>query len=254
MKGKVIVAGKPKRGETVPFPAENGYKRYDVTSGSMNVIGSNKFKLTQCSPLFLSTKKYIFENLWQYSKIYPGLLHWDEENNCPTERWEQWRKNGLLRVKTNNKGGIKKGIRTPPEVARLKERCKGNGESWLPMCSWWNGEKLDYIASRKKIYVPAYVKLVAETDAFKGLVELVDGGQDVIIMDIDGPSLEHHPNGVQVTSEYIKHALEYKERPFGHGYIVAALLAGVDILEMCSTDPLFSERRKRKIEELDVSI
>ena len=35
-----------------------------------------------------------------------------------------------------------------------------------------NLEKLDYVSSRKKVYIPEYAKLIVNTDSFKYLKEI----------------------------------------------------------------------------------
>lgn len=226
MQGQIWVAQKPGRGSKIPYPAKEGYTRIDVTSGSGNklVFCNEKVPATQMSPLYLGPEHQRFENTWQYSKVYPQLGHWDTERECPTPAWTHWKLKGF----TKTAGKRKKGIRTPPEVSTLRKKFRETGAPWTPRCSWWNNEPLDYIEARKKIYVPLYAQMVVETDAFKACRAMLDEGKKLLIIDLDGPPLDAYPNGAEVTRDFIAEKLNDPSHPFGHGYVVAALLAGIN--------------------------
>src|ERR1019366_10128472 len=49
---------------------------------------------------------------------------------------------------------------------------KGKGAA--PLFSYWDGERLDYIAARKKIYIPIYSEAVQKTEAFKKLKSIYE--------------------------------------------------------------------------------
>ena len=59
----------------------------------------------------------------------------------------------------------------------------------------------------------------------------VNDGHDVLLLDGDGPSLEEYPQGVEMSDTLFLKALEDEKRIFGHGYILAALLSGLDITQ-----------------------
>jgi hypothetical protein len=57
--------------------------------------------------------------------------------------------------------------------------------------AYWNSEKgeyekLSYLEARKKVYIPQYAKLVANSGAFKWMKSLVDQGEKIALMDFDG--------------------------------------------------------------------
>lgn len=214
MKPRIFVAGKPKRGSSVKFPVQEGCLRVDVTSGAGLILQREPERVLakELSPLLIGDE-CPFENTWQYSKVYPQLGHW--ENGKPTQKWEEWRQSGLKKRKRG------KGVRTPPEVSKQR---KADPEDWKPRCAWWNGEELGYIESRKKIYVPEYAKLIRKSRAFAALM-----GKDVLIIGIDGPPLDKYPNGFEVTEERLVEALNDPTHPFGHSYVVAAELAGIEL-------------------------
>lgn len=233
-RGSVVVAQKPGRGSSYKYPAREGFTRVDVTSGSFKSFGLHK--ATGMSPLYLGPitdcdgdKALRFENMWQFRKVYPQLGHWDEATQRPTKAWDVWRRAG--NAKLNPKG---KGIRTPYEVSKLRKLWREKKiPAWTPVCMWWQNEALDYVTSRKRVYVPAYAALVAENDAFKAMKALVDAGENIMVLDLDGPPLSLYPSGLHVTEDSLTIMLNDPNYPFGHGYVVAALLANIDLDALC---------------------
>ena len=47
---------------------------------------------------------------------------------------------------------------------------------------------MDYITSRKKIYAPVYAELVRQQPAFVELKNSIEAGENIQILDIDGPT------------------------------------------------------------------
>ena len=236
----IYIGSKPPRfNNEIKFPEIRGFTRIDVTSGSMTRVNYDGVSVptTQFSPLLLGpcaddedVAKYM-ENLWQYSKVYPQLGHWDDVEKKPSQKWKLWREKGFSSVKKAK--GKEKGIRTPPEISKLKKLCRENGENWAPKCSWWKEQELDYVTSRKLMYVPEYSKVVVQTKAFQALKNMVSGGVNILIIDYDGPDPLAYPNGMLMDEKNFLDQLNNTSRPFGHGYVVAALLAGLDIDSLC---------------------
>lgn len=242
MAGQVVIAGIPRRGTPGPHPNREGYNRVNVTSGSRFVI-SPGYYASSLSPLYLGpvvvddgvgfVTHERFENYWQSGKVYPQLGHTDADGN-PNEKWHRWRKELASRLRPT-KDGRGKGIRTPREVANLKRAHKQKRiPCWKPAYSYHNGKKLDYVDSRKQIYVPTYLSLIRATTELRLLKERVQDGENIMILDFDGPDPAQYPNGLPVTVDTLRERLHDEERPFGHGYVVAAELAGVDITAVCA--------------------
>ncbi len=88
-------------------------------------------------------------------------------------------------------------------------------------------EKMDYVTSRKKIYVPEYFNLVKNREMVNYWKKLVNDEKTVVVYDFDGP---RNDNGtvkcIRVTKELLKEKINDTKFPFGHGYIVAGLLLG----------------------------
>lgn len=117
-----------------------------------------------------------------------------------------------------------KGVRTPAEISKLKKEL---GRKPVPIGSWWEGELLGYVESRKRLFVPKYAELVIKSGVFAWLKERVDRGENLLLLDGDGPSLTDHPQGVVITQETLDLALNDTNRIFGHAYVIAALIQGL---------------------------
>lgn len=147
------------------------------------------------SPFNLNAMKYgayLFENLWQYSKVYKDQV--DSLGN-PTTVWWSWRNAGF---------NLQKPMRYP------------RGKGARPLYSFWFGFKLDYIPARKKIYVPIYAELVQKTDSYKKLKELFNE-ESVILRDYDG--YDYTDMGLSLNQ-----VLNDPRRKCGHAFVLAALL------------------------------
>ncbi|MDH2899907.1 MAG: hypothetical protein PXY39_02950 [archaeon] len=166
----------------------------DTTSSSYDFAG--------LSPFHLNAEKYgakCFENLWQFSKLYSQ--HANPEGNPTSEFWE-WRLRGFSNPRP---------IRYPM------------GKGAIPLCSFWEGNKLGYIEARKRIYAPIYAELVQKTQAFARLKKIFDE-QDLVLRDYDGYDyVELGRNLVDVIKD--------PTRKCGHAFVLAMILTGV--LEEC---------------------
>ena len=61
----------------------------------------------------------------------------------------------------------------------------------------------------------------------------LDKGTDLVIMDFDGPRIPNQNKDeqvtcVEVTQELLREKINDPTFPFGHGYVVAAHLAGIE--------------------------
>lgn len=107
-----------------------------------------------------------------------------------------------------------------------------------------NFKILNYIESRKEIYVPLYCKLVKSTNRFKELQERLNNGENLLICEIDvayQESLDYYKEKYKVDNNFIKnYTMDINEKninimlnddkhPFGHGYCIALALLEKDI-------------------------
>lgn len=158
----------------------------------------------------------------QYGKVFQELGHIDDQQN-PTDTWYQFRNKGYQKIKGNRHPD---GTKTN-EVRFVDAR----GHKWYvyltPVIGHYLGQNMDYITSRKKIYVPVYQHLIAHSDTFKALRDYVDAGNSVQILDYDGPDLQIDQKQL-ITIDFLKQKINDPTKPFGHGYVIAALLADID--------------------------
>jgi len=230
------------------------YKKMPFTEGYTNVFihSSNRGIGGKLSPFHLRTKEaHIFENEWQFSKVYPHIYeqkivrknkklgnktiweypeeeHVDENGQISHLYWE-WRKKGMANQYAIRYPNGRKHVREC--VYSLIEDPSGDikhdGETYT---------KLTYIESRKRLYCALYIELAPENPSFKLMQKMLDEGQKIQIIEIDGPNpkwegsayetvTEGSP-GMDITEENIKFLLNDPKHPFGHGYVIATLLLG----------------------------
>lgn len=230
----VYVGKKSQRGVTgSKDPVIANVKNVNVTSGSMNKVNGQQIK--QLSPMFLgpvseseffgngTETALIFENYWQYSKVFKELGHIEDDGQL-TESWYKFRAKGFAK----NKGDRHPMGTKSKEIKFVDERGKNHYKYYSANCSVHFGQKLDYIKSRKLIYAPVYAWLVSRTPAFSELEKLVKSGISVQILDNDVL-----PGSHSVTVDFLKERINDPSVPFGHGYVVAGLLVGIQPEEYC---------------------
>jgi hypothetical protein len=187
----------------------------------------------------------ILENKWQFSKFYghvskqrillgkyhkdtivwehPEEEHSKDENGVltPNDAYWTWRQKGM-----RNQYAVRY-----PNGFEGRRKC---------ICSIHivgdQTFRLSYIEARKQIYCAEYVRLAPRTDAFKQLKSLLNQGSSLQIIEVDGPdpSLTFPPYdqiskekpGLLITEETIRMLVNDERKPFGHGYVIAALLLG----------------------------
>ena len=110
-------------------------------------------------------------------------------------------------------------------------------------------KKLPYIEARKKIYFPVYAKLIAESESYRWMKDLVNTGKKLALLDFDGYNYYSTDAMRRYYTSYLnkckteKREPVYSERDFlnvksmkdvvncpfllaGHGFIIKALLQG----------------------------
>ena len=177
----------------------------------------------------------IFENVWQFSKIYktvpeqkqvqwygswchPHEVHLDGEG-IPTEEYWEWREKGM-RNKT--------AVRYP---VGFYERRKCLGTYFEESDGAYS--LLGYIEARKKIYVQLYKDYVQNHPVFLNLKKLLEEGTNLQINEVDGPTYHHEypynkvvKGSIEINKDTIEALLNNPKQPFGHGYTIAGLLGG----------------------------
>lgn len=254
-------------------------KKYPVTEGYLNVVvtSHNQTKLGHSlSPYVLADSRgRIMENLWQFAKIYPRVTKqtqpdwtWETEVHCvapptgpalakaigseqkpkvkPTDEYWEWRQTGMehdkpIRYPNGFKGKADCICVLWPASGALDDATNPHA----PML------QLGYVDSRKKVYVGLYAMMAKKNAEFAQLRKMLEEGQNLQILDVDGPDIDRAtkngvvkapydqiPSGVhgetsgvgsiEINEANIRALIEDTDQPFGHGYVLAALLLGGD--------------------------
>jgi hypothetical protein len=168
----------------------------------------------------------IFENFWQGHKVWDKVARqkqkvweWPSESHIkddmPNEKWMKWHKALINHDEP---------VRRP------------NGRA-VPKYAWWRDQKtgklqkLNTVESRRKIYIPFLKDLYRKSASYKKLLAKVKAGQNIMLIEPDGPLLDAYPEGREMTLDLLNNLVEkmnYKDEgfperyaPFGHGYVIA---------------------------------
>jgi hypothetical protein len=93
------------------------------------------------------------------------------------------------------------------------------GKGAIPVCTWWDGERLGYLEAHRRVYMPIYAMAVAGTDAFAKLRDFIESGKTVWMLDFDG--YDHFGMGKSIGD-----VLDDPKRKAGHAFVLAGLLTG----------------------------
>jgi hypothetical protein len=195
----------------------------------------------------------LFENFYQGCKVYdivyknevypsryhmnnPKYLWWKFEPNTPSgdvilqnnsinyELYFRWR-NSLWEC--NNP------IRYPNKIHRRK-----NTQFALCIDKEGNEHRLDYITTRKQIYVKEYIRLIKQLPEYKTLLDKLKNGKNIMICEMDVPSKDKKGeygkdcdvnNICYLSIEKLEILLNDTNEAFGHGLCLAySLLQDID--------------------------
>jgi hypothetical protein len=200
------------------------------------------------SPYHLKNERgQLLENTYQFSRVFPNVpavsipyssknkkivWEWPAEQHVRdrklTPEYFNWRKTGM-----NNP----EPVRCPVGWAHRKE-CLFSLEFDKPPNSKTN-PRLDYIQARQKIYLPQYLAAVKKHEKFVDLKQRLANGENLLIIEIDGPhqeSLNYYIDAYDVDEKFIENdsmlatdanlkiMLLDPKHPFGHGYCLAMAL------------------------------
>jgi hypothetical protein len=137
---------------------------------------------------------YCFENYWQSGKVF------ENTNFVEYQNWWKHQTSGKRKnPKMKNKNVV---------------------------YSNYDGTQRDYITSRKEIYTKEYYNLIKNTNTIKKWQNIAKNN-DIIVYDLDGPrNNDKEPITLKITKKLLKEKINDLTFPFGHGYIVAGILAG----------------------------
>ena len=172
----------------------------DANSIKINVTSAqaknniNRISFSPMIPVIGGYKGYWnFESYWQSGKVYEGI-----PREITVEYWV-----------------------TLTEPKRRYPKSKGKNVLYAT----WDGiVRYDYITSRKQVYVPEYYDMVK--DRIAPLREKFLSGQSITVYDFDGPRNGADVACMEITIPMLIEKINDPTHPFGHGYIVAAAIAG----------------------------
>lgn len=135
------------------------------------------------------------ENAWQYSKVYPTHI---DKNGNPSAGWKFWSEKGYNKPR---------GDRYPM------------GREVKPLYSYWDGQKLDYLTAREKIYIPIYMDAALRSKEYHYLRSLYEVNKQITLWDVDG--YDYIAMG-----KTIEECAKDPSRPLGHAFVLAMMLHG----------------------------
>jgi hypothetical protein len=206
-------------------------------------------------PYHLLYNGWVFENVWQFMKVYPKVpasretyidreanvthtwnhpseVHVDAHGN-PTDAWEKWAEKGITSpFPIRYPVGWGRGVRASC-LYSVGFDTEGNIDTSL---------RYDYITARKKTYLRLYDQVVRLHPDFNTLRDKLKSGGRIMIEEVDGPHQESLPyymtrygvgedfirgSCVNVTVENMRILINDPLHPFGHGYCLAIALLGM---------------------------
>ena len=194
MTGKIYIASMNMRGKWAD-PICDNYIKINVTSAQAKK-SKNRIHFSPMTEIQGGYNGYWnFESYWQSGKVF---------ENIPIETTKKWWR----------------------ELKEPKRRYpKSKGKKVLYALFDDNDEKMDYVTSRKKVYVPQYYDLIKDKDIIEEYKQILMTGKNIIIYDFDGP---RHINGnvlcLELTNDLLIDKINDTRHPFGHGYIVASCI------------------------------
>jgi len=245
-----------------------GSKRIDPTfPGFTNIICLTKStEYGMIGPYCLTIKvkfqdeeyNVIFENYFQSSKVYEVVPEACEVRSRfdRTVIWK-WPREQHARKIVNPDGGFyyqilpqyltwRKALMLCPEPVRYPVGKHNTGQCLFSLKQNEDGtinpKMLNYVENRREIYLKEYVKLVKIHPEFLKLKERLNGGENLLIIEVDGPqerSLNYYKEKHGVNDDFIQNWTilvternleiminDTKER-FGHGYCIAGSLLDI---------------------------
>jgi hypothetical protein len=244
--GQVAVGRLGPKGASGPLPSLPGFVPVLVLTKSS--------KYGSIGPYVLKDENNeIFENVWQKSKVYPFV----PASKQTYSRWDRrviWDHPGELHVDANKEpndaywawreklGKAEEAIRWPVGKKHTSQCLYALKEK--------GGRRLNYIEARKEIYLKEYCRLVKTQPQFLQLQQQLQQGQNLLIIEVDGPhyeDLSYYQQTYGVSNDFILPSngggstilvsgeqgiqnddimLNDPKHPYGHGYCLARALLG----------------------------
>ena len=203
--GKIFIASMNLRGKWAP--------KIDLSSITLNVtsaqgkLNQNRLSFSPMTVIPGGYKGYWnYESRWQSGKIYEGI------DDAEVKAW--WKK------------------QTAPKRRYPKGKCK------KILCARFEGFEhmgdIDYVTARKEVYLKEYYDLIKDKERVRYYEQKLKEGHNITIYDFDGPRTEDGcVTCLEVTEDVLKEKIMDTKFPFGHGYVVACAISGIDINTFC---------------------
>lgn len=166
--------------------------------------GLSPFVLGPCK-LYGQFASRNMENGWQYAKVYSEYVKTVEGYREIAPGYWNWAQAGW----------------SNPTAVRYPM-----GKGRKPEFSLWDDRRLDYIAARKEIYVPLYVKAVKKTEAWKRLRHLYGTKKLIVLLDFD--VYDHREYSMSLTD-----VLNRPDKKMGHAFVLMMMLTKDKALDHC---------------------
>jgi hypothetical protein len=202
-------------------------------------------------------KGRIVENLWQSSKVYGEV----PKVECKASRYDDrviWSHKAEVHATWDAQSRTYNINQKYLDWRRKLESCPDPvrypvGFDHRHKCLFSMGEKsdgtidptpLNYIESRKKIYVPVYVEAAKRSPTFHKLKARLEGGENLLIIEVDACHEEDTPYYVQkydvpnhfilngtmlATPENLSIMLNDERHPYGHGFVLSGALQDLEV-------------------------
>lgn len=163
----------------------------------------------------------VFEHWYQCSKVYP--CHIDNDGNV-TDEYFKWRDEWFKKPHAEkNTRHTNKSLGYEP------------GDCQFSLI-YENGvyKRLNYIETRKRLYIPMYAKMVYNSPTYKAIKKLVDEGKKVALVDFDAYNYynKDYKNGIYKDINCIKDAINNPRFKAGHAFVLKMLLEGdIDVVD-----------------------
>ena len=200
-KGKIYIASMNMRGSWGTKVDPNSIT-VNVTS-AQGKASKNRRDFSPMTPIEGGYYGYWnFESRWQSGKIFEGV---DEK---VTKAW--WK----------------------AQLAPKRRYPKGKGKKVL--CARFEGYEergdMDYVTARKNVYVKEYYNMIKDRERTLHWKKLLDEGKNITIYDFDGPRNEDKSvTCLELSEELLREKVNDLRFPFGHCYVVACALTGIDL-------------------------
>jgi len=225
-------------------------------------------------PYVLADEKgRLMENLWQFAKVYKVVppskqtfsqydktVVWDhpaethvDDKGCLTLAYWKWRAKGMANatpvrypVGRNYAKNCLYSFIGPAQQNNNNATAEKERDTNILQYQITPSEKLSYVEGRKRIYAAIFMHLLISQPRFTMLKELLVKGENLLIIEVDGPhdeSLSYYTQKYSIsdpakfiqkstilaTTQNLGIMLHDEKHAFGHGYCFAMALLGLTV-------------------------